>query len=1292
MGMARAGTAGTRVDRICPTPRVHRRGAVIRHLMQASILCFIVSISLSLLGPLAAEAARVHPLEASETLPNGGAPIAVAVNLATHHFYAASFGGSSSPRVYNFDEEAELDPLHPELTGTLSPEPFRVVVDNSGGAHAGYIYVVGRTSLFDPAGTVQQFDPEGHATGVTITEAAIPANGTAQAGGLPPIVNTGTFQPRTATVDGSGNVYVTDTQAGAIDVFKPTGEFERQIASAVSLELPEGIAIDGSDIYVALNRGDGPAGSVGPGLIELDATTGECVAAGCAAIDPDPILGVAVDEGAGTIFTAGLVSSQNGSEGKFSEYDAATGDLLGVTRPKALHLPVGIAVDEATHSVIVADFLPTGEATVKVFGPEETVPDVTTLAPAAVADHSATLKGEIGAAGLPGVTCVFQYVDQEEFAADGFEGTPGHPAPSVPCELAGPFSGTAMNLVEGKVEGLRGGTPYHERILGESTPGQTGKGSNAGEDIPFTTAGPTIVGTEAAAITETTATLQGTVDPDGSPTIYRFQYLTQAQWEASGWAGATEVPAGGAALGEGTTSVPVEGPISGLVPGTTYRLRILAVSSAGTTEGEEVAFTAQLSPFGGLPDDRAYEQASPVAKNGTDVQGGVDSVQASLAGDRITFFANAGIPGGEGAQNFPTFMATRAPDGSGWSTQGLLPPASYGPRGAILGWTEDLEDTYDFASPPFAEGELLRGPAVSGALTRVGTNPSRTNPFAYAGSSQGGGVALLESERGGVKGTVGPADREGRQNVYAYDRATGQLVVAGVMNDGTVPAEGAIAGPYDWFKSGGSTTGGGAVAGYYTQPTRAISADGSEVFFTAAGSGRLYVRVNPFGTPQELTPAQCRAAANQAACTIEVSAPVGVPDPGTPAAFLGASADGRLVYFLDKGKLTTDATSGSGPDLYRYDVTTGTLTDLSLDTVDKAGARVEGMLGIGGAGGEDAYFVAAGQLAGGTTQAPIGETNLYALHGTTIEFIVRLGTSQGVDGEQLAWTPTSSAAGGNPAPHAARVSADGQTLLLRSAQRLTAYDNHGTAELYLLRRGEAIDCVSCNPSGEAPTGEASVQGIPQLGFAVARHYAIETRNLSADGRRVFFDSPDRLVSGDHNDVNDVYEWEEKGEGSCASTTQDGGCLFLISGGAPGAAPSYFGDASESGDDVFFFTAQPLVAQDTDELIDVYDARVGGGIPSQNEPPPPPPCEGEAGCRAAAASPPPGAPTPRSSGTFPGNPRRPACKKGQVRKHGKCVKKQTHKKNKGKKNSRSKKHKQGKKSRKKTGKGKKGGNR
>src|SRR6201985_2984585 len=81
----------------------------------------------------------------------------------------------------------------------------------------------------------------------------------------------------------------------------------------------------------------------------------------------------------------------------------------------------------------------------------------------------------------------------------------------------------------------------------------------------------------------------------------------------------------------------------------------------------------RTGPSALLPDCRAYEQASPVDKNGGGVEALPGSIQApGEGGEAVTFFSQAGIPGGVGAQDYPTFLATR---GAGaWGTEGLLPP------------------------------------------------------------------------------------------------------------------------------------------------------------------------------------------------------------------------------------------------------------------------------------------------------------------------------------------------------------------------------------------------------------------------------------------------------------------------------------------------------------------------------------------------------------------------------------------------------------------------------------------
>jgi len=1278
-----------------------RRSAVAS--LPASLLLIAVLLCMS---SAPAQAARIHNLlssealpDSSEALPRNAVPNSVAVNQTTHHIYVVAFTGSNSQGLafFNLDPDGKPDPAQPELPGAETLRPLYVGVDNSGGPHDGYIYA---SSSFTEA--IQQYDPSGSQTAVKITAAAIPLDGTPQGEGLPAVVNNGEFGPRAVAVGPSGNVYTYDLSNGAIDEFTPEGTFVKQFDQGGYQDgvFANGIAVDAAGLYLA-----GFNSTFGTGLYEFN-PAGECVPASCLPIAEqgpnitDRATGVAMDRTTGNVF---MTSNPDG-EGKFSEFDL-TGNKLGTTfipHGTQRYSPQGIAVDEASGKLIVAaEAQARSESLLQIYGPVEIVPDVETEAPSGVTDDSATFHGKVGAAEVPDATCAFQYTSEEEFKAHGFEG-----AAKAPCEPAGPFSGSTMNAVHAEVASLQGGTTYHYRLVGTNE-----NGSNAGEDKPFRTLGPSLSEEEASEVTETAAKLSAKVDPNGSSTTYRFQYVSQEAFEASGFAAATEIPTtpegvpfaatgqaqleagsqvlkgvvtiSGAfatgqqlygpgiaakttitAVGEGELTLsqaasetlsgseliasspqPVLQEVHGLIPGTVYRFRVLAESGEGTTAGPAEAFSTFRPAPAGLPDGRAYEQTSPTEKNGASIQGEINAVQASNDGNRITFASYAGIPGGDGQQTFASYMASRAANGSGWSTRGMLPPASAGPVANIFGWDEDLANVYDFASGPEESTKLLARSSADGSLSEVARleRSMTSSPFRFAGASAGGATALLESTEGGLL----PGDLPGKRNVYASDRETNSLVVAGVMNDLSVPPGGAVGGSYDWFGNGSPSNPGG---NYFTETEHVISTDGRRIFFTAVGTGQIYVRENPLAQQSAMSGEECTEATK--ACTIRISAPEeGVSDPGTPAAFIGASADGSIVYFLDKGRLTADSTAGAGFDLYRYNLESGDLTDLTVDTTDSKGAQVEGVLGVS-AEGNDAYFVATGALVAGASQAPSGEVNLYAVHGEEIVFITRFSTGEG-EQEQDNWNPRSRGGGGVTTTHNSRVSVDGQTLLFTSRRQITPYRNHGEAELYLYRTGRGIQCVSCNPTGEPPSGSARVQAIRKPGFGPNRILSIMTRNLSADGRRVFFDTPDRLVAGDENDVNDVYEWEEKGEGSCESEAEDGGCLFLISAGTS-TDPSYFGDADPQGNNVFLFTTSRLVAQDRDQLVDLYDARIGGGIPAQNQSAAPP-CEAEA-CL-GQGSPGRAAQTPGTT-TFSGSGnavRSPACAKGRTRKHGRCVK-------------------------------------
>ena len=152
---------------------------------------------------------------------------------------------------------------------------------------------------------------------------------------------------------------------------------------------------------------------------------------------------------------------------------------------------------------------------------------------------------------------------------------------------------------------------------------------------------------------------------------------------------------------------------------------------------------------------------------------------------------------------------------------------------------------------------------------------------------------------------------------------------------------------------------------------------------------------------------------------------------------------------------------------------------------------------------------------------------------------------------------------------------------------------------------EALDCASCPPSGAVATSKAVV--VPHaVSYTLGLLLPFRLRFFSNGGRFVFFSTADALVPQDTNGLYDVYEYDV-----------DTRRVVLISSGT-GDTGSWFADASADGSDVFFFTRQSLTVGDTDRLVDLYDARVDGGLPQPSALAAA--CVGDA-CQGAPGSPP-----------------------------------------------------------------------
>jgi hypothetical protein len=1118
-------------------------------------------------------------------------------------------------------------------------------------------------------GAVQQYNQSAEPTLVLIEKSALPPDGTAQAGGLANVVNTGEFAPRSITVSPSGNVYIADRANHAIDEFSPAGAFIAQIGSEALAGLPEVPQI------AAGPTGEIWAANTALGLIEFN-PSGSCVNT-CIPIATGTFSALAVDSVGNVLLSESTETSGGGHLSQVREVDP-TGTLISITGAEEFNAAGPIAISDTgdTYVVDLESSSNQGVApNVKVFGPLVVLPDVTTEPATDIGRSSAELHGLINADGGGAATCVFEYTSATHFASDGFAG-----AASAPCVPAGPFAGEAANSVHASLSDLNGGTEYRYRLVGTNS-----SGSDRANQLAFQTTGPGVISEAFSNPTETSVLLEASISPHGEATGYWFEYVDQAQFEASDWAAAIRIPDEPGEIPPGSASVTVSRTVGGLTPGVQYHFRAVAENLVGRSTGEGGTFATFFPAALSLPDGRAYEQTSPVNKNGSNVTGATNVVEAAARGNAVTFYAATGIPGGEGAQNFPIFLATRSESPEAWNTQGLLPPASTGPRGRILGWNPELNWSYSGNFLPGEKGTLLARETTTRSVFQIASGLSGSGPDTHqplvsiAGTSPDGSLVAFED-----LGALAPGAAAGKHNVYLLDRGTGQLILASVLNSGKAPTEGAFAGPYDWYL-GSEHINSGAAEMYYPQQTNVLSSGGAAVFFTSAGSDQIYVRLNP---AEAQSPVNSEGACTQsaAACTVQVSASQATtPDPAgeEPAIFNEATPDGRYALFMSSGKLTDNATTGpadEGRDLYRYDDETKELVDLTPDAEDPNGAEVQGVLGMS-KDGSYVYFVANGRLATGASTGnchqTTGKCSLYVSHDGVTTFIAPMQNGQAFAASDAAnWLPTPNLAG-HWVERSSRLTSSGNVLLFRSVLKLTSYENSGHAELYVYDAGSGnLRCVSCNPTNLPATGEAGLQELPEPFAAPRAKSPVLTRNLSADGRRVFFDTPDRLVSSDHNDVNDVYEWEEPDPseggadscttGSTAYIASSEGCLFLISGGGEDAGPSYFGDADEGGRNVFFFTKQRLVAQDQDVLQDMYDARVGGGIPSQDQASPSP-CEGEA-CLPSSASPPSEAQVGSSGNVAGGNVKPPAkCPKGKKRakRKGKsvCVKKPAHQKKK-----------------------------
>jgi len=711
-------------------------------------------------------------------------------------------------------------------------------------------------------------------------------------------------------------------------------------------------------------------------------------------------------------------------------------------------------------------------------------------------------------------------------------------------------------------------------------------------------AAPTVGFSWASDVSASTARLHGSVNPSGLPTVYRFDYLTEAAYEANlaaakdGFAGASRAPKSEVEIGEGSGFAAAAATASGLSAETRYVYRLRATNGNGTSTGEPQIFVTQPPGGGGvLADGRGWEMVSPVDKNGGRVDapgailgGGV--LQASAGGGVVTYGSSTSFAGGVGAPPASQYLAIR--EAGGWSNRNISVPLFAGSFG-----TAPEGVPYRLFSADLSRGLLLNGQHCRG---EEGDCPVLNPPLPGSGAPagyqdlylrEGGGTFLsLLTAADVANSALGPADFDLTLAGASPDLRHAVLSsCAALTPDASEVLLGEDCDPtqqnlYLWSSGGGLTLVNASPGAALAAPGGAVSADGTRVYWSD-DSGLLL---------------------HQGSQTLQVDAAAG--GGGT---FQVASDDGSVAYFTKAGHLWRYQAGGAAADL-------------------TPGGGVLGVLGASSDGSSVYYLTASGLfLRRGAETIEVGES--------------------------------ADAANYPPATGMARVSADGTKLLFLATAQLTGYDNTDTvtdlrdAEVYLYDTvREELTCVSCNPTNSRPIGPSRVPGALLNGEGPGKTQAYRPRVMVAAGKRVFFESADALVSTDTNNDWDVYQWERRGVGSCKRGV---GCLSLISSGRAAGGASFV-DASEDGADAFFLTDGSLVGDDPGS-VDLYDARVGGGFPEAEEDIP---CEGNA-CQGLLSEP--NDPALNTTLAGLGNPKArylgagKPCRKGFAKRKGRCVK-------------------------------------
>ncbi len=906
----------------------------------------------------------------------------------------------------------------------------------------------------------------------------------------------------------------------------------------------------------------------------------------------------ALEGGKGTVAAAGTISKAQAEALPFDSGVAVEGELTGLEPSSVYYVRLFAenlcAAGCGSASSEIASF--------ETSGP----PSASTFAVHALHGESMRLLGAVNPRSVP--TSEEQRITIEGASAGSFTLTfkgqsTGAISFDAPAEGPGGVRKALSDLPgapEVSVTGLAGG-PYTVLFLGKNVQGvqpQIVCDASGLEPKP------------PAATCTVVTTQQG---GEAYDTHYHFQYVSQKQFGETGWAGAGETRE--VDVGSGDVFKSVGEDLPELQPGETYRYRMLATNTSPgnpVVDGAEQTLTVptpapvgapaacpnealRSGPSANLPDCRAYEQLTPVHKEGSQEPfswSGLTEASAEAGEDGEHFVLDEpALSWGSGphAGNSPYFFSRE--EGKGWD----MTAAASQPEFGVHSLTPQVFDPnltglgFESASTVRTEDIAFEAGPLEGPYTTVASVPRKQVQAGLGWVAASGDFSKLILAKAG--------------NLYEYSGGELRQLNVGIGACGVRIAHGAEQGAALVARGG----------------PHSLSHDGLRVFFEAvpgcSGPTHTFIRLD--GTE-----------------TVDLGA----------VSFLAANEDGSEVLLEKSG--------GETHEVLLYDTQTATETKLFSVHGDRINESRYELHVSAGPHLSALYFASSEQLTPGApsvspSQSGVSDLYRYDIPGRALSFLLQatsapnlsLISSVSPDGRYAYFG--AEAIGGLPG---GGIVPEGVTKGL-TAPQVYRYDS---AE-------ELVQCVSCASSFDHEPRLASVLYASDGHFFEKGGLPSYTA-VSANGDFAFFTTPAALLPSDvdgevareggtpgeegpgrgefadkgqfTSPSSDIYEWRRDGLDGC---THLNGCLALISNGRGGFLTLLLGSAHE-GRDVFIYTSSQLLPQDRDTAGDIYDARIGGGFPS-----PPPEV---LGCEGDACSTPPPAPidsTPASlSFSGPGN--------------------------------------------------------